>query len=664
MDSREEFGMKMDRLKKLVAEKDYATALKIVEGIDWNRVKSSNLLVLASSVYEENGMLEEARDVLTIALDRSGAGKRILYKMTELAVRSGDVEDALDYYQEYTAVAPEDPGCLILQYMILKVQHAPYSQLIKCLELYNEYEPDEKWMYELATTYESAGRVQDAVALCDRIALMFGNSVYALKALKLKQKYTRLTDEQRSVLHPSSLPAAGVRNAVEEQEIVVTKTTREPEVREERLGDRLAANVIENEDELFEAYLKEHDPLRGQNVPEEPAVVPEEVLREAEGPVAVERTYEPEEEPEEVCEEPEPEREAVPVVSVEIPGEKDPDAELLRADARIAEAKLANAEEGNGPEEQPVPKPQARVAFTGTKTEPPAEAEETVPEKTCPGIHLIIEAIEEEEGVSIARKELGLIYGIRGEKSNVAKAAAEKLNRLGDMKTMTAKIGSRDLVIVQAGDLEEDIAAQLLDMLDEGNPDRSIIFVDTPEGLDMLEDRCPELFDACDILTDLDAREKDYSVPGQEKPEETGRPETEGEAPGEEPEETDGNDGAEESGEPVRRHRKNDLLGKSGNVPFKMPVSDNEIMEFEDFAQYCIYYANDKGCAISGKTLLALYEKIEIMEEDGIALTKLAAEDCVEEAADHAENPGLKGLFRKKYDNEDLLILREEDFIN
>ena len=34
-----------------------------------------------------------------------------------------------------------------------------------------------------------------------------------------------------------------------------------------------------------------------------------------------------------------------------------------------------------------------------------------------------------------------------------------------------------------------------------------------------------------------------------------------------------------------------------------------------------------------------LYERIEIMEEDGVPLTKVNAEDLIEEAADKAENP-------------------------
>ena len=62
-----------------------------------------------------------------------------------------------------------------------------------------------------------------------------------------------------------------------------------------------------------------------------------------------------------------------------------------------------------------------------------------------------------------------------------------------------------------------------------------------------------------------------------------------------------------------------------------------------------------------------LYERIEIMEEEGIPLTKRHAEDLIEEAADKAEKPSLgkriTNLFSSKYDKNGLLILKEEHFI-
>lgn len=95
---------------------------------------------------------------------------------------------------------------------------------------------------------------------------------------------------------------------------------------------------------------------------------------------------------------------------------------------------------------------------------------------------------------------------------------------------------------------------------------------------------------------------------------------------------------------------------------------DETEMDLDEFAQYCCKYASEIDCSITGKSLLALYERIEMMEEDGIPLTKREAVDLIEEAADKAEKPSLgkkiTGLFSPKYDKEGLLILHEDNFFD
>ena len=96
-------------------------------------------------------------------------------------------------------------------------------------------------------------------------------------------------------------------------------------------------------------------------------------------------------------------------------------------------------------------------------------------------------------------------------------------------------------------------------------------------------------------------------------------------------------------------------------------LDDSTEMELEEFAQYACKYAADIDCSITGKSMLALYERIEMMEEDGVRLTRKAAVDLIEEAADKAEKPSLgkkiTGLFSSKYDKEGHLILREDNFL-
>ena len=97
------------------------------------------------------------------------------------------------------------------------------------------------------------------------------------------------------------------------------------------------------------------------------------------------------------------------------------------------------------------------------------------------------------------------------------------------------------------------------------------------------------------------------------------------------------------------------------------PETNEPELDIDEFAKYACEYAGSIDCSISGKSMLALYERIEIMEEDGERLTKAAAEALIEEAADRAENPTffkkMTGIFSSKYDKAGLLVLKEEHFI-
>lgn len=727
-----EFNLKIEQIKKLTGEGDYATALKVVEAIDWNRVKTVGLLTMASSVYEENGRLDEAKDVLVYAMERaperSSAAKRILYKLTELSVRSGNVAEAEDYYQEYSQLAGNDTACLILQYMILKVKHAPYPQLIECLEYYTQYDPDEKWMYELATTYESAGRIQDAVNTADRIALCYGNTAYGLKALKLKQKYMALTEEQRAVLYPNSIANSGVHYA--KPQVTVAEETLSP-------GDLLAKDRIENEDELFHDFLRGNDPeyLDSEyeeeeeataEAPEEeapayvpaasPVYVPAEEAKE-EIPQAVAEEV-PEEEPEEAPEAPavipaepeepvlpeipaEPEEPVVPEtpapaeipqapaspapapveipkaepetvptpVQVVIPAAKDPEAEALLADARIAASKLQ--------EDEPTivigPKLQARTTFTKPAPEkeaapapapvfePEVKAEPQV-QKKYPAFHLIIEAEDDQEGLDIAVEELKLLHALRGITNGAVKTSAEKLNEKGLTDKALQKIAGKDFVIEHAGEMLPEVSESILRLLSDRRSDVNVVLVDNPDGLDKLEDANPGIFDLCEYITDEEAREKDYdkikaqipaAAPADRTPVSIGKvageyvPEEPAPAPQKEPEKVE-----PEEEKPQRPSRE---------------YAEDEVLSSEEFAQYCVKYAEDIDCVIDGKSMLALYERIELLEEDGVSLTPKAAEDLIEETADRAEKPPigkrLTGIFHSRYNKDGMLILKEEDFI-
>ena len=128
-----------------------------------------------------------------MAFERAPIGKRLLYKLTELALREESTEEAEDYYREFCDLAGDDPRQHLLRYMILKQRGAPTEQLIHSLESYTAEELDEKWLYELALLYHENDDVTRCVNTCDRLTLMFGLGKYVDKAIELKLKHAPLS---------------------------------------------------------------------------------------------------------------------------------------------------------------------------------------------------------------------------------------------------------------------------------------------------------------------------------------------------------------------------------------------------------------------------------------------------------------------------------------
>ncbi len=195
-----EFNIKVEQIKKMVTRGDFETSMKIADTIDWRRVRSANLLSMISQVYEKNGEYQEAKEVLLLAYERAPIGKRLLFKLTELALKEGSIREAEDYYREFCDLAQDDPRQYLLRYLILKEKKAPGEQLITCLEHYVSQELDERWMYELASLYEKNGQQHKCVQMCDRIMLMFAFGKYVDKAMDLKVRYAPLSEYQLDLM--------------------------------------------------------------------------------------------------------------------------------------------------------------------------------------------------------------------------------------------------------------------------------------------------------------------------------------------------------------------------------------------------------------------------------------------------------------------------------
>ena len=224
-----EFNIKVEQIKKLVGKSDYETAMKIADTIDWRRVRNTNLLSMVAMVYEKNEDYEEAKEILLLAYERAPIGKRLLYKLAELAIKEGNVDEAEAYYREFSDLAGDDPRQQLLRYLILKEKGAPAQQLIHSLESYTTVELDERWLYELAELYSMAGMTDRCVETCDRIMLMFGLGKYVEKAMDLKTRYAPLSGYQRDLVENRDKYEAKLRAVEQEYGIGGRVNVLEPE---------------------------------------------------------------------------------------------------------------------------------------------------------------------------------------------------------------------------------------------------------------------------------------------------------------------------------------------------------------------------------------------------------------------------------------------------
>ncbi len=192
-----EYKVKLAQIEKLVAKKDYVTAAKIADGIDWRKVKSVTTLNMVADIYEETNRLEDCYEILNMVYDRSPVGRRVVYRMTEIATKMHDFEEAIDLYKEFVKIAPRDLSKYILKYQIYRERGSSVADQIVILEEYKSYEYDERWSYELACLYEEAGMIDRCIEECDELILWFSEGEYVAKAMELKMKYQELTASQQ-----------------------------------------------------------------------------------------------------------------------------------------------------------------------------------------------------------------------------------------------------------------------------------------------------------------------------------------------------------------------------------------------------------------------------------------------------------------------------------
>lgn len=192
-----EYQLKTEHIRQVAARKEYGEAAKLCDTIDWTKIRDVKMLTLAADVYTAVGEYEKAIDILQQAYEYAAMGRRIVYRLTELALKADSYDDAKNYFEEFCRIAPNDQGRYILLYKMARYKKATLDEKIKILEAYKREDFDEKWAYELAVLYAMNNEKDKCIQLCDDIILWFGLGKYVEKALSLKSQFAPLTPAQK-----------------------------------------------------------------------------------------------------------------------------------------------------------------------------------------------------------------------------------------------------------------------------------------------------------------------------------------------------------------------------------------------------------------------------------------------------------------------------------
>lgn len=744
-----EFNIKVEQIKKLVNKGDFETAMKIADTIDWRRVRSTSLLTMISQIYEKNAEYQDAKDILLLAYERAPLGKGLLYKLTDLALRENNIQEAEAYYREFCELSGDDPRQYLLRFLILEAKDAPLEQQINSLERYCQEELDEKWLYHLAELYHQANQADDCVRICDKIMLMFGLGKYVDKAMELKLQYAPLTKYQMDLVENREKYEEKLR-AVEEE--YKNGTYRKPEPEGEYL------DTDEPEAELDDEPENEPEGQPEQAEPEEKAGKPKAETKPADE--KVEKAALDENVVASLHEAQAEEALAKEVSKIKPYDEEEGASEgETRVFRNLRDLEPAEAEEKS--EEAPIHEfEEEEETIVEDWDFEPEEEEEEIKESN----HLMIEAEDPAAGLAMALDSLKKIHRELGTKHPVAKISGANLSHRG-IASVAERLAGKDLVVEHAADLDDLTVEELEELMTQDETGMVVVLIDTQARLEQMHRAYPALAErfqyiGCENQKDDAAKlaqareeelkrqqaqqeaeaarkrqaEREAEIRRQaEKEAEEKRRQQEAAARREEEErakaeaqalaakEAEEARKAEEDRRLAERQREElrrqeearrddepeyedeeDHYEKDEYEPeddyarggyrddykddykdrYKDEREDDEYsnypedeseekpskksgdMDVEEFVQYACKYASEIDCSISGKSMLALYERAEMMEEDGEPLTKTSAEDLIEEAADKAEKKSFSGLFSSKYDKDGLLILKEKHFFD
>ena len=257
-----DYKVKTEEMLELMEDGAYRQAAEIADEIDWKRVRNTGMLADVSEIYEKNKEYQKAYEVLNLAYRRAEGSRKIISRLCTLAVKTENVDEAIDYYDDFIQIAPKDPNQYILRYQILRAQRAPVEQQIEALEEYKKSEYIEEWAYELAKLYQEAGMTAECLEECDDLILWFSEGQYVYKAMELKMQYKPLTPSQQEKYDRryEKLP----EETAEIPDIVAYAESKSGDAEEE--DDIIDAEEIEEAEDIGD---EEISPDGAETIPEE-----------------------------------------------------------------------------------------------------------------------------------------------------------------------------------------------------------------------------------------------------------------------------------------------------------------------------------------------------------------------------------------------------------
>lgn len=270
-----EYKLKLEQIKALASEGDFKTAAEIADTVNWRKVRNVNSLCKVAEVYENVGRLEDSRDMLLLAYDRSPIGRMIIYRLAMVAIRMNSMEEADEYYQEFVDIAPHDNLKYIIRYKIHKAQGKDLSVQIQDLEDLKAQEYTEEWAYELAYLYSKANLQEQCVENCDELILWFGEGKYVEKALKLKLRYQPLTPQQEQKLYKIQEQEDSWEEQQEERPVAVKEPLREPV---QEIQYEIHQETQKEQDQVLEEVLESQEQFLAEDISME--MIHEELMRD------------------------------------------------------------------------------------------------------------------------------------------------------------------------------------------------------------------------------------------------------------------------------------------------------------------------------------------------------------------------------------------------